>query len=135
MKALKSLRDCKLVYRIEAVRISYEILSDSFASLRATLNGIDGKGCVRQTALGAYKHAWLFIDYVYRFLTVVSQVRGLKHQDPRFVAAQRALVDVQKARNCVAPQLWNPPEVSNETYPILGALAWASSDGKTSHVL
>jgi hypothetical protein len=135
MKSLKHLTDRKAVYRIEAARISFEVLSDSFNGLRQTLQGISGTECDVATALKAYKEAWQFVDYTFRFLAVVNQIRGLKHRDPRFVTAQQSMPEIERARNFVQHLSSGIPKLSDETYPILGALAWSSDGGQKSHVL
>ena len=135
MRTLKQLADRKAAYRIEAARISHAVLADSFKSLRLTLDGIVVNGCDMSTALQAYKDAWQFVDYTFRFLTVVGQIRGLKHRDTRFVSAQRVLPSIERARNFVQHLNSGIPTLSNETYPILGALTWSSDAGQQSHVL
>ena len=96
---------------------------------------VSGTECALPTALKAYKAAWQLIDYAFRFLTVVSQIRGLKHGEPRFESARRALPSVEQARNFVQHLNSGIPTLSDETYPILGALTWSSDGGKRSHVL
>jgi hypothetical protein len=135
MKSLSQLTDRKAVYRIEAARISFQVLSDSFNDLRQTLQSISGTECDVPTALKVYKDAWQFVDYTFRFLAVVSQIRGLKHKEPRFASAQRSLPEIERARNFVQHLNSGIPTLSDKTYPILGALAWSEEGGQKSHVL
>lgn len=138
MKAIKNTIDAQTVYRIEAARLSFELLSEAFDALKATLMAIEKKESHEQThqdALNATKFALQFIDCTHRFFAVLSQIKGFKHKDDRFKKAEVYARRLVGARNFAQHLNDEIPKITAETYPILGAVSWASENQLTSRTI
>jgi hypothetical protein len=138
MKAVTNAVDSQSVYRIEAARLSFELLNQAFDELKDTLIAIEQKESFEyeyKDALNVIKFGLNFVDYTHRFFTVLSQIRRLKHKNERFQAAEIYAKKLVRVRNFAQHLNDEIPKMTNETYPILGAISWASYDRSTSRTI
>ena len=132
MKAIENISDRIIIYSVEAARFSYKMMESSFSDLQKLLSSIEDDTLTNDIALYVFKYAWQFIDMSFRFGRMLAQIRGLKHKEVGFKGVEKALVDIEKARNYIQHLNSKIPEVSKEIYPILGAVSWASKDKQKS---
>lgn len=135
MKNLRNITNRQIVYRIEAGRFSYLILSESYNDLTAALLTTETEGVDCRKAVTAFRNAWQFIDNAFRFSTVISQIKGFRHKDERFKIVEKTAVQIERARNFIQHLNSGIPGLSDEIYPILGAISWPSRDGKSSYTI
>jgi hypothetical protein len=138
MKAIVNTADSQSIYRIEAARISFELLNQAFNELKMTLVAIEEKEKSQysfQDALNVVKLAFQFVDCTHRFFTVLSQIRGLKHKNEIFKNAESYAKKLAVVRNFAQHLNDEIPKITNETYPILGAISWASDDHAVSRTI
>lgn len=122
-------------YGIEAAKYSYKIMESSFSEMQNHLDKIKDETVSDDIALFVFKSIWQFIDMSFRFGRLLAQIRGLKHRESRYCNAEHALVSIQKARNYIQHLNSQIPSVSDEIYPVLGAVSWASKDKKKSFTM
>jgi hypothetical protein len=135
MKALNANSERKDIFRIDAARYSFLIIQSCFQDLTASLKFIENGDNSNQLALQAFRAAWQIIDYTFRFCSLLSQLRGLKHSDTRFKRAERCYLEVEKARNYVQHLNTTIPVIPDESYPILGTISWPAQNKTTSITL
>jgi hypothetical protein len=132
MKSITNISDRIIIYSIEAARFSYKMMESSFNDLQKLLSTIEDDTLTNDISLYVFKYAWQFIDMSFRFGRMLAQIRGLKHKEVGFKGVEKALVNIEKARNYIQHLNSQIPEVSKEIYPILGAVSWASKDKQKS---
>jgi len=135
MKTLRAAVDRKEFFKIEAARISYEILSSAYEELTGFLRQFEKDDRTYPVALAAIRQAWQFIDYSFRFMRIVDQIRNLAHKDPRYKNAAKCLEHIEKARNFIQHLASGIPKQVSVVYPVLGVLAWASESREKSFTL
>jgi hypothetical protein len=122
------------IYSVEAARFSYKMMASSFSSLQDTLDAVENNGATRGIDLAIFMSAWQFIDMGFRFGRVLAQVRGLRHKDESYKNVEKALIDIEKARNYIQHLNSQLSQLAGEIYPILGAILWASKDKQKSFI-
>ena len=135
MKSIANLSDRFAIYSIEAARFSFRMMESSFSDLQNLLDLLEHDSLTDAIALSIFKSTWLFIDTSFRFGRMLGQIRGLKHNAIEYKRVEKALVDLEKARNYIQHLNSEIPGLSAETYPILGALSWASKDKQRSFTI
>ena len=126
--------DRMTTYSVEAARYSYKMMASSFSSLQDALDSVEHSGATTGIDLSIFMSAWQFIDMGFRFGRVLAQVRGLKHKNENYKKVEKALIDIEKARNYIQHLNSQLSQLTGEIYPILGAISWASKDRQKSFI-
>ena len=103
--------------------------------MQSHLDKIKDEAVSDEIALFIFKSIWQFIDMSFRFGRILAQIRGLKHKESRYNNVEHALVSIDKARNYIQHLNSQISSVSDEIYPILGAVSWASKDKQKSFTI
>lgn len=135
MKALNANSERKDIFRIDAARHSFLIIQSCFQDLAASLKAIENGNDSNQQALLAFRDVWQIIDYAFRFCSLLSQIRGLKHSDVRFKQCEKCYTEILKARNYVQHLDTTIPTIPDESYPILGTISWSTQNRTKSITL
>ena len=135
MKVLKNLSDRKNMYRIEAARVSYLICESSYNELRNLLTEFEDRAPSFSDAIVALRLVWEFVDFAFRFLSVINQIKGLKHKEQAYQLAQDSKNNITKARNFFQHLNTSIPIAGDYIYPIAGAIVWPSRDRTKSYIL
>lgn len=135
MKFISSSLDRKEIYKIDAARYSYLIISLSFTELIDCLRKVEKDKKSLSNGLTAIRLAWQFIDYGFRFSRLLRQIRNLKQNDPVYKISNRRLQNIEKARNFIQHLNSSIPKADYIMYPVLGAISWPSQDLQKSFTL
>jgi hypothetical protein len=112
------------------------MLESSFNDFQLILNPINNKTeMTNEIGLSVFKSMWQFIDMGFRFGRMLGQIRGLKHKEIGYIKVEKAMIDVEKARNYIQHLNSQIPQLTSDTYPILGAISWPSKDLQVSYTL
>ena len=130
MKSIINADSRNAVSRIEAARLSFEILSDSLNELKQSLRSLEGNREKFEIGKLTMRRVWEYIDWSFRFASVMSQIRGLKHKDPRFKALESDLLNIEFARNFIQHLNSEIPKTADVSYPVSGCILWSSADRK-----
>lgn len=135
MKSLMKIDDRMSVYKIEAARFSFIMMEKSYQNLISTLRIIENESTPNESVVEAIMQVWQFVDMAFRFFRVFSEIRGIKHKDQRVVNCKKANAKLTQARNFIQHLNTMIPKVTEEIYPILGAISWASKNLNYSFVI
>ena len=132
---MKALHDTDRIntYKIEAARFSYLMFRTSWALLQAevgTVTRAEDLNEPKALAITAAAHA--AVDHGMRFCNLVTQIKGMKKSDPGLAAIYSIKKSLEDVRNHIQHVDQSAHKSDPETYPILGAIAWPSADGKWS---
>ena len=136
MKQLQNLYDRKQIYLVEAARLSFFILKKSYDELIKTLREIEVNSRVNyEQSILSTQNVWQFVDYSYRLFMLMGQIPGLSQRDTRYQVAQRNSKPLDDARNFFQHLNSSVSKLEEKSYPLIGAIAWPSSDLKSSFVI
>lgn len=133
MRGIKS-DDRVLVYKIECARFSFALLEKSWEALRNSTRNICHRNEIDdKAALTLFSESWQLVDFATRLLNVLKTIPKINRKDSRYREFEKIGGLLTKVRNYIQ-------HVDSEThklkqtisYPILGALAWGTSDGSAS---
>ena len=130
MKQLSNISDRADIARIESIRVSYQICYDAFEELCELLKSNDQKPNFSEV-IKLLRKAWELIDFANRFATLLIQMRGMKHKDPRMKALIDLKPTIDEMRNLVQHLTTELLSLPANPAPVLGALTWTSADRLT----
>lgn len=132
MKSIINAESKIQVFRIESARISFELMADSLSDLKLALRELENNPKSFSFGKTATRRVWEFIDWAFRFGSVISQLKGFRHKDPRFKNYELIHRDIENARNFIQHLNSSIPDLPGVSFPVLGAVLWSSEDRNTS---